>query len=411
MSQISATNKKKILNDPVYGFITLKFDFLLDLIDHPWFQRLRRISQLGLSHIVYPGAIHHRFHHAVGAMHLMNNAIESLRQKGTDISEQEEEAACIAILLHDIGHGPFSHALENSIVAGVHHEDISTLAMQRLNDEFDGKLTLAIRIFEGTYHRPFLHQMVSGQLDMDRLDYLRRDSFYSGVAEGNIGSERIIKMLDVDHDELVVEEKGIYSIEKFIIARRLMYWQVYLHKTVISAEHMLVAVLRRARHLAMRGEDVFSSPALAFFLRHDISAVLFAQNPDVVNKFMQLDDYDILGAIKVWQSHPDRVLSELSRCIINRQLFKIKISRMPIPEREAAVQLEQLKAERGYSDEEAGYFVLHGTIDNKAYSSTAENIKVKYKDGSLTDAANASDHLNLAALSQSVEKYFLCHPA
>lgn len=410
MSQFSATNKKKILNDPVYGFITLKFDFLLDLIDHPWFQRLRRISQLGLSHIVYPGAIHHRFHHAVGAMHLMNNAIESLRQKGTEISEQEEEAACIAILLHDIGHGPFSHALENSIVTGVHHEEISTLAMQRLNEAFGGKLTLAIQIFEGTYPRPFLHQMVSGQLDMDRLDYLRRDSFYSGVAEGNIGSERIIKMLDVDNDELVVEEKGIYSIEKFIIARRLMYWQVYLHKTVISAEHMLVAVLRRARQLASRGMEVFASPDLAFFLQTDISAEQFARNKQVLDKFMQLDDYDILGAIKVWQSHHDGVLSELSRCIINRQLFKIKISRAPIPEQDCEIQIAHLKSSRGYSDEEARYFVLYGTIDNKAYSSTAENIKVKFKDGSLIDAANASDHLNLAALSQSVEKYFLCYP-
>lgn len=405
------TNKKKILNDPVYGFITLKFDFLLDLIDHPWYQRLRRISQLGLSHIVYPGAIHHRFHHALGAMHLMTNAIESLRQKGTPISPEEEEAACIAILLHDIGHGPFSHALENSIVEDIHHEDISEMAMKHMNQQFSGRLDLAIRIFTGTYNRPFLHQLVSGQLDMDRLDYLRRDSFYSGVAEGNIGSERIIKMLDVEGDELVVEEKGIYSIEKFIIARRLMYWQVYLHKTVISAEQMLVSVLKRARELSQRGETLFASPDFGFFLENSITPDKFFSEKEVLARFMKLDDYDILGAIKVWQSHADPVLSDLSQRLINRQLFKIKISRLAFSESDIETKVQEVCKSMKISPNEARYFVISGTIDNKAYSSTAENIKVKFKDGTLTDAANASDHLNLAALSQPVEKYFLSFPA
>jgi uncharacterized protein len=405
-----STNKKKILNDPVYGFITLKFDFLLDLIDHPYFQRLRRISQLGLSHIVYPGAIHHRFHHALGAMHLMSEAIEILRQKGTDISPEEEEAASIAILLHDIGHGPFSHALEHSIVTSIGHEDISVLAMERLNREFNGRLTMAIAMFQGSYHRPFFHQMVSGQLDMDRLDYLRRDSFYSGVAEGNIGSERIIKMLDVCDGELVVEEKAIYSIEKFVIARRLMYWQVYLHKTVISAEFMLMSVLRRARELALSGTGLFASPALRFFLQNEIGPDAFAHRPEVVDLFMELDDYDILGAIKVWQSHPDPVLSELSRRIIHRQLFKIRLSRAPISPGEIEAHRQRIIASRSLSPAEADHLVLHGTIDNKAYSSTAENIRVRMKDGSLTDAAHASDHLNLAALSRPVEKFFVCAP-
>ncbi len=399
--------KRKMINDPVYGFVTIRHAFVLELINHRYFQRLRRITQLGLSSLVYPGAGHNRFQHAMGAMHLMQNAIDELRLKGHAISHEEEVGLLCAILLHDIGHGPFSHALESSIVNEVHHEHISSFAMQRLNQEFKGQLNLTLEIFNGTYPRKFMHQLVSSQLDMDRLDYLARDSFFSGVVEGQVGSERLIKMLDVVNDQLVVEEKGIYSIEKFIVARRFMYWQVYLHKTVLSAEYMLVNVLRRAKQLADQGEQLWASPVLQYFLNNKISLSHFEGSDEAFEMFMKLDDIDILGALKVWASHSDFVLSQLATRIVERRLFKIEISRSEIPETTIQQAIEGIQNEYNISAEEARYFVLNGKVDNRAYNSMNEGILVKMKNGEIIDAAKASDHDNLSALSATVEKYFL----
>ena len=407
---VNTQNKYKILNDPVYGFITLRHSILLDVIDHPYFQRLRRISQLGLSHLVYPGALHNRFHHAIGALYLMQHAVDEIRQKGHEITHEESRAVSLAILLHDIGHGPFSHALEHSIVNGVSHEDISVFIMNRLNEEFNGELDMAIEIFNDHYPKKFLHQMVSSQLDMDRLDYLRRDSFYSGVTEGQVSSERIIKMLNVKDDQLVVEEKGIYSIEKFIVARRLMYWQVYLHKTVLSAEFMLVNILKRAKELSSRGVELFASPALAFFLKENISKEEFLSGPKVLERFCALDDFDIMGAIKVWAEHDDRVLRMLSSSLMNRKLFRIKLRSEAFSVNNRAEVVEAIMSTYDFSREEAEYFVIQERIDNKAYSTAAQNIKIHYKDGSLKDVALASDHLNLQSLSEVVEKHFMCFP-
>lgn len=404
------TNKRKILNDPVYGFISLRHDIVHDLIDHPWFQRLRRISQLGLSHLVYPGAVHNRFHHAIGAMHLMHNAIDEIRLKGHEITDEEALGVIIAILLHDIGHGPYSHALEHSLVNNVTHEDISAIIMNRLNDEFDGQLDLAIEIFNDHYPKRFLHQLVSSQLDMDRLDYLRRDSFYSGVTEGQVGSERIIKMLNVANDQLVVEEKGIYSIEKFIVARRLMYWQVYLHKTVISAEFMLVKILKRAKDLAREGVELYCSKALHTFLYNDFGKEDFNSESEVLARFAELDDYDIMGAIKIWVDSSDRVLSLLCQKLVSRNLFKIEMDLAPFSHEKKHEVLQHISKSMGVTVEEAEYFLIHEKIDNKAYSTAADSILIRYKDGTLKDVASASDHLNLHALSQTVEKYFLCYP-
>ena len=403
-------NKRKILNDPVYGFITLKYDILLDLIDHHYFQRLRRISQLGLSHLVYPGALHNRFHHALGATFLMDNAIEVIRSKGHEITDEEAEAAHIAILLHDVGHGPFSHALEHSIVHGINHEDISEMMMARLNEEFKGKLSLAIEIFNGNYHKPFLHQLVSSQLDMDRLDYLRRDSFYSGVAEGNIGSERIIKMLNVHNKQLVVEEKGIYSIEKFIVARRLMYWQVYLHKTVLSAEYLLVHILKRAKHLADRGQSLWASPSLSVFLNNHFGKRDFLEDSKLLDTFARLDDYDILSAIKVWQDHEDKVLAKLCKMLITRKLFRIELQGEPFSQDRKDEVLRKIQDTWKLSAEDASYFFVSDSINNNAYSSAAESIRILFKSGEIKDAAEASDHFNLSALSKAVEKHFICYP-
>jgi HD superfamily phosphohydrolase len=407
---VNTQNKYKILNDPVYGFITLRHSILLDVIDHPYFQRLRRISQLGLSHLVYPGALHNRFHHAIGALYLMQHAVDEIRQKGHEITHEESRAVSLAILLHDIGHGPFSHALEHSIVSGVSHEDISVFIMNRLNEEFNGELDMAIEIFNDHYPKKFLHQMVSSQLDMDRLDYLRRDSFYSGVTEGQVSSERIIKMLNVKDDQLVVEEKGIYSIEKFIVARRLMYWQVYLHKTVLSAEFMLVNILKRAKDLSSRGVELFASPALAFFLKENISKEEFLSGPKVLERFCALDDFDIMGAIKVWAKHEDRVLQMLSSSLMNRKLFRIKLRSEAFTGAHRAEVVDAIMHTYNFSREEAEYFVIQERIDNKAYSTAAQNIKIHYKDGSLKDVALASDHLNLQSLSEVVEKHFMCFP-
>ena len=407
---LSRNNKKKIFNDPIYGFISIPDDFIFDLIEHPYFQRLRRIMQLGLSHLVYPGALHTRFHHVLGAMHLMTQAIATIRRKGHEITQDEERAVLIAILLHDIGHGPFSHALEYDIVSGVSHEEISGFFMDRLAKEFGEDLDRALLIFKNKHHKPFLYQLVSSQLDMDRLDYLNRDSFYTGVSEGIIGSDRLIEMLNVHEGNLVLEEKGIYSIEKFIVARRLMYWQVYLHKTVVAAEFMLIHALRRAKQLAKKGEQLFASPALHFFLNNDVTKENFETDEKFLNLFADLDDYDILGALKVWQSHPDKTLSELSKRLVNRKLFKIEISKEPFsPDR---IQLEKELARKQFDleDSEVDFFVYSDILSNNAYNHNKQNINMLMKNGEIIDLTKASDNLNISALALPVEKYFLCYP-
>jgi len=403
-------NKRKILNDPIYGFVSLPDDLICDLIDHPYFQRLRRIKQLGLSHLVYPGALHTRFHHAIGAMHLMMSALDVLGQKGVSISKEEQLGAAIAILLHDIGHGPFSHALEHSLVDGVNHEDLSVLIMNRLNEEFNGQLTVGIAIFNNTYPKKWLHQLVSGQLDMDRMDYLKRDSFYTGVSEGVISNARILKMLAVANDELVIEEKGIYSIEKFLVARRLMYWQVYLHKTVVSAEFMLVKCLQRAKELAVNGTEMFASPALAFFLKNKVSKEDFVSNPKMIDQFTQLDDSDIMGAMKVWCNHPDKVLSALSQGLVNRKLFRIELQDKPFDRNYCSYLQEKVMVQMGYTRQEASYFVISDKLMNNAYSPSVGRIAILNKKGDLTDIAQASDSLNISAMSGMVTKHFVCYP-
>lgn len=409
-SNTNLKNKKKIINDPVYGFISIPKEIIFDIIEHPFFQRLRRIKQLGLTHVVYPGALHTRFHHVIGAMHLMSQAINVIRRKGHEITPAEENGVLLAILLHDIGHGPFSHALEHDIVTGVSHEDISEFFMERLSEEFNGELDLAISIFNNSYPKKFLHQLVSSQLDMDRMDYLNRDSFYTGVSEGVIGSERIIEMFNVSNGELVLEEKGIYSIEKFIVARRLMYWQVYLHKTVVSAELMLIMVLRRAKELSLAGKELFGTPALNYFMRQTITINDFKNNPEVLEKFARLDDFDILGAIKVWQDDDDNILADLSRRIIDRELFKIKISNKPFDPELIQHKKDLVKQELNLSDDEVKYYVYDGVLTNNAYNENKENINLLMKSGEVMDVAEASDNLNISALSNPVEKFYLCYP-
>ena len=402
------TNKLKILNDPIYGFITIPNALIYDLIEHPYFQRLRRVSQMGLSYLVYPGAHHTRFHHAIGCMHLMQKAVGILRFKGVAISEEEANAVYIAILLHDIGHGPFSHALEQSIVTGVHHEGISLKFMEALNDEFNGQLSLAIEIFKGNYHRNFLYQLITSQLDMDRLDYLKRDSFYTGVAEGNINSERLIVMLNVKDDALVVEEKGIYSVEKFIVARRLMYWQVYLHKTGLVAEKVLVKVLKRAKELVSEGVELTSSKAFSYFLKHQINSDNFSL--DTLKTFARLDDYDVLSAIKEWISHEDLILSKLCESLINRKLPKVILQNTPFSNAQINEVYNEVKDTFKYSTKELDYFVYHGEISNQAYDATKNNIQILFKNGEIKDITKASDHLNIEALSKPVYKYYMCYP-
>ncbi|MGC6430731.1 MAG: HD domain-containing protein [Jejuia sp.] len=401
-------NKLKILNDPIYGFITIPNSLIFDLIQHKYFQRLRRITQMGMSYLVYPGAHHTRFHHAIGCVHLMQKAVNILRYKGVTISKREEEALYIAILLHDIGHGPFSHAMEHSIVNGVSHEHISLLFMEHLNIEFNGNLTLAIQIFKGEYERPFLCQLISSQLDIDRADYLKRDSFYTGVAEGNVNSERLITMLNVVEDSLVVEEKGIYSVEKFLIARRFMYWQVYLHKTGLVAEQLLMRVLSRAKDLTRKGIELQASSALLFFLNNDISKHNFAVT--TLEVFSDLDDIDIISAMKSWKDHDDFVLSNLSSMIINRELLKIKIKKKPIAKDRLKYHISELREKYDISEEEAKYFVFTGEIYNQAYQTKQQNINILYKSGKIQDIVKASDHLNLRALSKTVIKYYVCYP-
>lgn len=400
--------KLKIFNDPIYGFITIPNETIFNIIAHPYFQRLRRISQMGMSYLVYPGAHHTRFHHALGSLHLMQKAVDILRFKGIMISSEEEEGLYIAILLHDIGHGPFSHAMEHSIVEGLSHERISLLIMEQLNQEFNQSLTLGIQIFKGAYQRKFLNQLVSSQLDMDRLDYLKRDSFYTGVPEGNINSERIITMLNVVDDQLVVEEKGIYSVEKFLVARRLMYWQVYLHKTGVAAEQLLIRVLQRAKELINEGKPVECSPALSYFLHNRVDKENFDEA--VLKTFIRLDDYDIISAMKIWLDHSDFVLRNLCEMLLNRELLKVKLKKKPVP----SVKLEKLrfKVQEKYniSEKEASYFVFSGKVYNVAYSSGKEGIQLLHSNGKISDVAKASDQLNLKALSTPVTKYYMCYP-
>jgi HD superfamily phosphohydrolase len=405
---VSQTNKLKIFNDPIYGFITIPNTLVYDLIQHPYFQRLRRISQMGLSYLVYPGANHTRFHHALGAMHMMQKAVEVLRFKAVAISKEEENALYVAILLHDIGHGPFSHAMEHSIVEEVNHETISLLLMNKLNQEFGGQLSLAIKIFKGEYHRKFMLQLISSQLDMDRMDYLKRDSFYSGVAEGNINSDRLIQMMNVNQDVLVMEEKAIYSIEKFLMARRLMYWQVYLHKTSLVAELTLTKTLQRAKELHSKGIDVNCSRPLKYFMEHKISLEKFS-NIDL-DTFAQLDDFDIISALKEWQYHDDYILSTLSKMIINRDLSKIKLNSEKFPVEVLQNMSNRFAKAQNISLQEVKYFIFKGKIKNQAYSKEAEPIRIFKKDSTIEDVVEASDQLNLKALSKPVTKYFICFP-
>jgi hypothetical protein len=399
------SNKRKIVNDPVYGLINIPSEIIYDIIEHRYFQRLRRIKQLGLTDYVYPGAVHTRFQHTLGAVHLINNAIGTLRLKNVEISSDEENAVTLAILLHDIGHGPFSHTLENNIATEFGHEDLSLLYMQELNKEFKGQLDLAIKIFSNKYHKKFLHQLVSSQLDVDRLDYLRRDSFYTGVSEGVISSDRIIKMLNVVNDQLVVEAKGIYSIEKFLIARWLMYWQVYLHKTVVSAEQLLLKIFKRVKYLIKENEEIYLSKEFDFFFK-----VKDKNTHAILENFSIIDDNDILALVKNWTNHEDKVLSLLSKNLLNRHLYKIEIQNTPFENHKIEELRKKASVKLNLSKDELEYFVFTNHISKEAYSVLDEKIQILYKDGSLVDIADASDMLNTSVLSKTVRKYFLCYP-
>ena len=405
----NSQNNLKILNDPVYGFISLPHKILLDIIDHPYFQRLRRIKQLGLSHLVYPGALHTRFNHAVGCAHLMTQAINTLQFLGHQITTEEAKGVTLAILLHDIGHGPFSHTLEHSIVSGIKHEEVSLLFMKELNKEFNGELDLAIEIFSDKYHKKFLHQLVSSQLDMDRLDYLKRDSFYSGVSEGVVSNQRIIKMFDVVNDSLVVKQKGIYSIEKFIVARRLMYWQVYLHKTVLSAEFLLMKILKRAKYIALSGGSIFSTTPMKTFLFENIDAEKL-RDPLILRKFAQLDDMDVFVCIKEWINNTDPVLAELSRMLVNRKLLKVEQKETPFTQKEMDGFKNKYHNPLKFNDQDLEYFIFQDSMTNNAYNSNKDEIKILYKDGTLKDITEASDNFNIQSLSNPVKKHYLFHP-
>ncbi|MEM7485159.1 MAG: HD domain-containing protein [Bacteroidota bacterium] len=404
---MAQTNKLKVFNDPIYGFIGTPNELIFNLIAHPYFQRLRRISQMGMSYLVYPGAHHTRFHHALGSMHLMTKAIQVLKWKNISITAEEETGLLCTILLHDIGHGPFSHALEGFIIDNLSHEQLSLEFMMKLNNEFDGCLEAAISIFKGEYHKPFMNQLVASQLDMDRLDYLKRDSFYSGVTEGNINSERLISMLNVVDGNLVVEEKGIYAIEKFLMARRFMYWQVYLHKTSLVAEQLLIRIMRRAKELLSQGYEITASFPVLFFLKQDFDSTF---SEEVLNNFAQLDDVDILGAIKTWQLHDDFVLSKMCQMLLNRTLLNVKIKNKPIDKLKMAEKLKDVENHYNISESEASYFVFHGQIMNKAYNEKQQTINILKKNGKVTDVLKESDQLSLKALSKTVTKYYSCYP-
>lgn len=403
-------NKKKIINDPVYGFITIPSELIYDLIQHPYFQRLRYIKQLGLSDLVYPGAQHTRFHHALGAMHLMGRALESLRAKGIEISEKEMEAAQIAALLHDVGHGPLSHTLEETLLAGIHHESVSYLFMKSLNEQFNHALDLVLQLFRNSYPRKFFHQLISSQLDIDRLDYLMRDSFFTGVMEGTIGIDRIIAMLNVTNDQLVVEEKGIFSIESFINARRLMYWQVYLHKTAVSAERMMVNIIRRAQYLYHAGEPLMCSESLKVFLKENHSLEDFTEQPHLLESFGQLDDNDIWGAIKIWKDHKDEILAGLCNRLLLRELFQIRLRNSPIKKAEIESAREQIHQSFGVLRKDASYLFSYGRVSNEAYITDGKPINILMKSGKVVDIALASDLPSIKAISKIVEKNYICWP-
>ncbi len=403
-------NKNKIINDPVYGFIPVKSELLFDLIEHPFLQRMRHIRQLGLAELVYPGAIHTRFHHALGAMHLMQQALEILISKGIEVTADEKEAAQVAILLHDIGHGPFSHALEETLLPHIRHESLSFLLMKDLNRQFDGKLSMAIRIFQNTYSKKFLHQLVSSQLDIDRLDYLNRDSFFTGVVEGAIGTDRIIAMLNVVKGQLVVEEKGIYNIESFLNSRRLMYWQVYLHKTAVSAERLLVNAIRRAQYLASSGESIPCSESLAVFLNRSYTLDDFSEKKELLLAFGKLDDFDVWGAIKLWQSNRDPILARLCTMLLNRNLFQIRLSTEPIQKSDIEKVKAAIHKEWKIAKSDAMYLFSHGTVSNEAYLLERNAIQVLMKTGELQDVSQASDLPHIKAMSKIVKKNYLCWP-
>jgi len=405
---LASQTKLKILNDPIYGFITIPNERIFQIIEHPYFQRLRRISQMGLSYLVYPGAHHTRFHHALGCVHLMQKAVRILKYKGVEISEEEEEALLIAILMHDIGHGPFSHAMEHSLVEGVDHETISLLFMEEMNLKFNQSLTLAIKIFKGSYERKFMNQLISSQMDMDRLDYLKRDSFYTGAVEGNINSERLITMLNVVNDELVVEEKGIYSVEKFLIGRRLMYWQVYLHKTSLVAEQLLIRVLKRAKELIEKGESLHASSSLMYFLENKVTREKFDNK--TLEMFSRLDDNDVISAMKDWMYSDDFVLSNLSEMIINRNLLKVKIKKKKPSREKLEKRSSALQKKYNISKKEAAYFVFEGEIANLAYKKEKDNINILHENGKINDVVKVSDQFNLKALTNTVTKYYMCYP-
>ncbi|HAN17843.1 MAG: phosphohydrolase [Bacteroidetes bacterium GWC2_33_15] len=400
-------NKKKIVNDPVYGFINIPSEIVFDIIEHKYFQRLRRIKQLGLTEFVYPGAVHTRFQHTLGAIHLLNSAINGLKAKGHEITEVEEEAVTLALLLHDIGHGPFSHTLEKVILEDYSHEQLSLLFMNELNEQYNGKLTLAISIFKNEYPKKFLHQLISSQLDMDRLDYLSRDSFYTGVSEGVVSSDRIIKMLNISNDQLVVEAKGIYSIEKFLIARWLMYWQVYLHKTVVSAEQLLLNIFKRVRELIRNNENMYLPDELAFFLKPSTKKYT---EKEILENFSCIDDTDIIVSLKKWSNEKDKVLSTLSLNILHRNLYKIEIQNTPFEASRIENLLLATSKKMNFSENETGYFVFTNHISKNAYSAFDDKIQIVYKDGKVVDVADASDMLNMSVLSKIVHKYFLCYP-
>ncbi|WP_186756254.1 HD domain-containing protein [Echinicola salinicaeni] len=397
----------KILNDPVYGFITIPSELIFTIIDHPYFQRLRRIKQLGLTDFVYPGALHTRFHHALGAMHLMSITLDNLRNKGHEISDQEYEASLIAILLHDIGHGPFSHALEYTLLKGIPHESLSLLLMESLNKQLNGQLDLALRIFKNNYERKFFHQLVSSQLDIDRLDYLQRDCFFTGVSEGTIGADRIIKMMNIKDDQIVVEEKGLYSIENFLSARRLMYWQVYLHKTTVSAEKMLINLIKRAKDLQQSGTNLQGSEALSYFLQNNFTLKDFQHSKDLQEIFASMDDFDIWGAVKLWQKNKDLVLSNIADMFLTRNLFKIKLSNLPLKKDELMEMERKMIRNLNISEEELPYFFSYGSISNNAYVAK-ESILILTKKGEVIDVAQAADLPNIKAMSKIVKKYYAC---
>lgn len=402
-------NDSKIINDPVFGFIKIPKGLLLNIVQHPLMQRLMRIKQLGMASVVYPGAQHTRFLHSIGAFHLMSEAVLSLEQKGIFIFDSEAEAVEAAILMHDIGHGPFSHVLENTLISGISHEEISLMMMQQINKELNGSLNLAIKIFKDEYPKKFLHQLISSQLDVDRLDYLRRDSFFTGVTEGNIGSARIIKMLNVVDDALVVESKGIYSIENFLTSRRLMYWSVYLHKTVVAYEKTLINTLRRAKKLAKNGQDIFAPPALRYFLYNDIDAEWFETHEESIKNYEQLDDSDIWSALKVWSNSNDRVLSLLASDMINRRMFKCEVREEPVGEEEIEELQDKIADKAGISRDDASYLMSVNTVQKDMYDINDDHISILYKDGTIKDIAEASELLNIDLLSKKIKKYYLCY--